>query len=997
MGQFEFPHNVVLALIPVFVAQIAPHDALSQPVPQGPDEVVVEDHAGVQSPREQPADTGQPSANPIQTCFDAIDKAEALSRELPPGLLLAIAKTESGRSVSGQFGPWPWTLNIAGEGRYFDTRADAVSAAETALEAESPNVDLGCMQISETWHGSAFENLDAMIDPVENARYAADFLMGLHATHGTWRDAVAHYHSSNPARGFAYAERVLDNWRQDPEAAAFIEVDESLADVPRLAETLEGLPQITEIEAEYFVTAVISERYEVASAFAVKDADGRLYVSLNDLAEVPFEEQFELPLVVYDDTVMIDLSDGDQFDTSFEDEAFRLEIVARGELFPSRVSESSATIRPEEITPRSPGAHLNYTLNARGGSSREVGLSAVLDGMAYWDNKTLRGSILIDDEQSWQRRSSTLTIDNYKDKHQLILGDTTTPSASAWGRSYPIFGLNWGTSFALDPSFSTSPEYSIYGVTDVPAVARFLVDGEPVRETNIDPGPYEFSDLPFPDAFGDMTVKVEDVQGRTRRFKVPYIRISELYREGLHTYNYGVGVEKVASDHPLGGFGGLVGAATHRYGFSDSFTGEIHGEVSAGSIAVGVSGDFALLDKNRLVSATAAASFSEIGPGIQAKLSYGDIQRDLNAFFRGSLSLTSRDFHVGTHAPVDDRARSRINMRLSSSLAGVLPVSVNYSYTDTWDGSYQHRLSAGRTWTLSDGWSISTSGSVRMNSTESSGQIFFGFSKSFGDERPVRARISTSRSDGADRLSVSLRRPKRSGPGAGYYARTTGSQSAGSFDNVSFGVDGEAEKVNYSASGRWDGEQLTASGTLSGSIGYLDGQTFLASDLRSSYVLVSSGEASDLPILLNYNMVGETDSSGLLVSDGLTSFSRNRVEFRPEDLGFDYSISDVGQAQTIVPVSTGGYVVKFPINEQFPATVSLVDGDGAPLPAGTVIFNVETEETAGVTADGKVYLENVGDEHRLEADLGRFGSCEIVMNVSKKFKKFDEIGPFECE
>jgi hypothetical protein len=47
---------------------------------------------------------------------------------LPPGLLLAIDRVESGRRdpVTGRVAAWPWTINAAGLGRLFDRREDAI-------------------------------------------------------------------------------------------------------------------------------------------------------------------------------------------------------------------------------------------------------------------------------------------------------------------------------------------------------------------------------------------------------------------------------------------------------------------------------------------------------------------------------------------------------------------------------------------------------------------------------------------------------------------------------------------------------------------------------------------------------------------------------------------------------------------------------------------------------------------------------------------------------
>lgn len=127
---------------------------------------------------------------------------------LPEGLLPAIARAESGKPTAAGVRAWPWTLNQGGDGSYHATKAEALAHLEALLARGVRNVDLGCMQLNWRWHGTAFADAATMMDPVANTRYAAAFLRELHARHGSWTQAVAHYHSADPQRGTAYAARV---------------------------------------------------------------------------------------------------------------------------------------------------------------------------------------------------------------------------------------------------------------------------------------------------------------------------------------------------------------------------------------------------------------------------------------------------------------------------------------------------------------------------------------------------------------------------------------------------------------------------------------------------------------------------------------------------------------------------------------------------------------------------------------------------------------------
>ena len=129
---------------------------------------------------------------------------------IPSGLLQSITRVEAGRkTVAGEFMPWAWTLNDAGEGLFFDSREAAMRHLKAAVAAPDHSVDVGCMQVNTKWHMEGFHNLSDMIDPVQNADYAAGFLLDLHEAHRSWDDAVKHYHSSEPAKNVVYHGRVL--------------------------------------------------------------------------------------------------------------------------------------------------------------------------------------------------------------------------------------------------------------------------------------------------------------------------------------------------------------------------------------------------------------------------------------------------------------------------------------------------------------------------------------------------------------------------------------------------------------------------------------------------------------------------------------------------------------------------------------------------------------------------------------------------------------------
>ena len=159
-----------------------------------------------------PAWTDQ-ADGPLSSCEQAGIVAEQASG-LPTGILLAIGRVESGRwdPVRGRMTSWPWTINAAGRGLWFDSKQAAAETVRTLLDSGTRSIDVGCFQINLQYHPLAFSSLEQGFDPEANARYAARFLLSLFSRTGSWEAAVESYHSADPVLGFAYRQQVFSAW-----------------------------------------------------------------------------------------------------------------------------------------------------------------------------------------------------------------------------------------------------------------------------------------------------------------------------------------------------------------------------------------------------------------------------------------------------------------------------------------------------------------------------------------------------------------------------------------------------------------------------------------------------------------------------------------------------------------------------------------------------------------------------------------------------------------
>ena len=145
---------------------------------------------------------------PDDRLCDRAAQQAAAAEGIPTDLLRAVAEVEAGRREAPQVTAWPWSLNVAGTAHRYPSRRAAIRAIETLLAQGIGNFDVGCFQVNHAWHGREFSSAEAMLDPWQNAAYAARFLKALHAEFGDWTSATGAYHSRTEALARRYVHRV---------------------------------------------------------------------------------------------------------------------------------------------------------------------------------------------------------------------------------------------------------------------------------------------------------------------------------------------------------------------------------------------------------------------------------------------------------------------------------------------------------------------------------------------------------------------------------------------------------------------------------------------------------------------------------------------------------------------------------------------------------------------------------------------------------------------
>ncbi len=121
---------------------------------------------------------------------------------VPASILYAVALAESGTVVDPRrkIRPWPWTLNVSGQGRFFPSRQAASAALQVELADGRESVDIGLMQINWRYHKGRLASPTRALDPYHNLRVAAEILRDCYQRRGDWWAAVGCYHAPSNAR-----------------------------------------------------------------------------------------------------------------------------------------------------------------------------------------------------------------------------------------------------------------------------------------------------------------------------------------------------------------------------------------------------------------------------------------------------------------------------------------------------------------------------------------------------------------------------------------------------------------------------------------------------------------------------------------------------------------------------------------------------------------------------------------------------------------------------
>ncbi|HEU5286719.1 MAG TPA: fimbria/pilus outer membrane usher protein [Sphingomicrobium sp.] len=659
-----------------------------------------------------------------------------------------------------------------------------------------------------------------------------------------------------------------------------------------------------------------------------------------------------------------------------------LSLIARPETF-ERTRLSYAMLEPSDQVVGGTGGFLNYDVSAQVadgdtslGGAFEAGIFTrfgvgISSFVGRWSNG---GAELTRLDSNW-------TIDDPSRMRSLRLGDGNS-RGGAGGVPFRFGGIQLARNFGVQPGFVTIPLPSLRGSAALPSVVDIYVNDALRGSRDVPPGPFEITDVPIVTGNGEVQLVVRDLLGRQMLYSQSYYAAQTLLRKGLHDYSYEAGFLRRSFGERSNDYGAMMVSATHRYGFSDRLTGEIHAEattgVQSGGVAVGI-----VLPHVGHAEASLAASRSGRGTGAQAGLTLERRTRGLSLGARAEVS--SKDY---TSVGWD---RDRRPPASTVQLFAGLPVRFG-----SLGLSYLRRDARGEP----DAEYASASTTVRVARL---GSLHLAGRKSLtGDKNlsaavtwmvPVGPRASATAGAALNRgertLTSSFQKHLPVGEGIGYRIAT----SVGTVERIDGRLSAQTGLGTHEAHLTWVDGQAGVRLSTAGGLGLVGGDAFAARRLSQSFAAVKVGDYPNVRVYADNQLVGRTGRDGTMIVPALRPFDRNALRIELADLPWDAEV--VGDQLVVRPYDRHGVAVDFQVRTARAAILTILLDDGSALPAGSTV-RLDPGPGEFVSAPGgEVYMTGLQSDNSAMASWSS-GSCRFQFRFEPGDDPQPRLGRFRC-
>jgi len=691
------------------------------------------------------------------------------------------------------------------------------------------------------------------------------------------------------------------------------------------------------------------------------------------------------------DTVRLDGLPGVKIAFDAASQSLAINASAEALRLPTTVVDTSTIATPKASA--SPGLLLNYDLYGTQGRGNSTSLNALAEVRAFSGSSVFTSTMMSrayrSDNEDWKhdsvRLDTTWSQSFPDDMLTLRVGDTTTASLP-WSRSTRIGGIQLSRNFSLQPYRTTTPLPAFLGAAALPSQVELYINGLRQYTGQVPAGPFQLNTVPSINGAGNAQVVLTDAFGRATTLDFSLYDTQRLLQEGLSDWSVDLGMVRRSYGLRSNDYGSDPAATgTWRYGVSNSFTLEAHGETTKGLVKGGVGGAWLLGQSGVFTGAVAHSSYrGEQGSLLNLGYSWRDNQ--FNFAVEGTRTRGEYRDVASLYGSAPPRGSGRASIGYSTKDFGSFGLSYLYLRYPAQEAT---RL-ASVYWFRAIGKSASMNVSLNQNlDNRRERSLFVGFTWALDGNITASVGVQRDRDQ-----TVYTADAQSSAPGDGGIGWRAGLRQGG-------GQNGGQAEIDYL--GRYGramagisvlGESRFAYAGATGSIAFMGGQPFASRRIDDGFAVVSTDGIAGVPVKLENRDIGTTDDRGMLLVAPLRSYQNNQLSIDPMQLPPDVRIERVRTLAT--PSDRAGTLVRFGITPISAAALLLVDEAGKPLPLGSrVRANGQGGEPALVGFDGAVYLESLQPHNTLDVQTPG-GACRSSFDYRKEGAAIPQIGPLRC-
>lgn len=550
---------------------------------------------------------------------------------------------------------------------------------------------------------------------------------------------------------------------------------------------------------------------------------------------------------------------------------------------------------------------------------------------------------------------------------QTAYGDLVT-GALPWSTSVRLGGVQWSRNFGMRPDLVTYPLPMFSGQAAVPSAVDVFINGFRAASQPVEPGPFTFAGLPTVNGAGTASVVTTDALGRQVVTAVPFYVSTSLLRPGWTDYSVSLGALRQAYGQRSFAYGRALASGVLRRGLSDQVTAEAQAQLGEGLDVLGLGGVWQLGTWGVANASAAHGRVQGQGSGWQYSLGW-QYSTTRGGIVVQQMQRTPGYGDAGTYAgdgfSLARRTRqvdARLNLgRGAWNLGWLEQIDALGQRNRLVYGGYTLALGSRSFVSLTAGRTLDThQAQVRLQWTyllgpQTSAQLSLG-RQGDGTQGQISAQSNTPRDEG--------------------WGWNLGHSFGGASQQYSQGTAQYRDRRFTLQGGVYDQQgQASQFAGVAGSLGWMDGYRFASNRISDGFALVSTQGEAGVPVLFNHQVVGRTDERGYALVTEVPAYYQGRYAIDPLALPADVHTPALERQAAVARGM--GTLIELPVVRMRAATLTLVDPQGQPLPAGTPVVHVEGDPTV-VGWDGMVYLSQVQASNHLVAHLGTGQVCHAA-------------------